>query len=178
MTTAIEPTEVDETEELLIAALMEWRHDPWVYNGEEEVAAMLRRRGITYEYESRFYPLVYTPPGSDTVRWGGFCPDFYLPATAKRPALNVEVTFADRGLSTMPRERRAANLQRLELKRLKIELTRQNYGIETILITRRVFSALRRDPRLLDRLIRKATARHWREQRRRYEERSRLAATG
>lgn len=80
--------------------------------------------------------------------------------------MNIELTFADRGLPTMSQYQRAANLQRLQLKRLKISLTREHYGIETILITRNIFSKLRRDDRYLDRLIRNATIRHVRNQRR------------
>jgi len=80
--------------------------------------------------------------------------------------MNIELTFADRGLPTMSQHQRAANLRRLQLKRLKIALTRERYGIETILITRDIFSKLRRDDRHLDRLIRNATIRHERSLRR------------
>ncbi|GEM_PF-3234423 len=130
------------------------------------MAHLLRRKGIVHEYESRFYGIIYLPPGELAIRWGGFCPDFYLPPTAFRPGMNIELTFADRGLPTMSQHQRAANLRRLQLKRLKIALTRERYGIETILITRDIFSKLRRDDRHLDRLIRNATIRHERSLRR------------
>jgi hypothetical protein len=136
-------------------------HEPWIRNGEQELAQLLKRKDIGYEYESRFYAFVYQAPGKEQPTWGGFCPDFYLPATAYRPAVNVELTFADHGLPDMPRDQYHANQARLETKKLKIAHTSELYGIETVLVTYAVFLDIRREHRHLDRLIRNAASRHY-----------------
>lgn len=132
-------------------------HAPWSENGEEQVARMLELRHLRYFYEQRLYPLRIATDGHIQK---AFCPDFHLPATAERPALNIEVTFADRGLPQQQRERYQANQLRLGEKRWKIRETSRLYGIETVLITRQIYRRLLGEPELLDRLIRQAAQRH------------------
>lgn len=138
-------------------------HPAWAENGEGTIARLLEQRGISYDYERLLYPLRV---GEDGRLRAGFCPDFHLPATAERPAINIEVTFADRGLPELQRERYRANLARLDRKRWKIRQTSCLFQIETVLITRRVYQLILRDPGLLDRLIKQAAARHRRQERR------------
>jgi hypothetical protein len=139
--------------------VMPVRHDPWIYNGEKELADLLSRLKLHYEYESRYYPLTYNL-ASGRVCVGGFCPDFYLPASNERPGLNVELTFADHGRPNMLREQRLANLERVRIKRLKIELTRQRWGVDTILVTFATFQWLRRDDQNFTRLMRRSLGRY------------------
>lgn len=134
-------------------------HEPFIHNGEMEVAQLLKRHGYHWRYEPRFYPLVY-PLTTGRICFGGFTPDFYLPPNSLRPAINLEVTFADHGLPSMSRSQYRANQRRLGIKRLKIELTQEIYHIETILVTYALFMNLRRDNSLVDRLIRNACHRH------------------
>ena len=135
------------------------RHDPFVHNGELEIAQLLRRRGYNWRYEPRFYPLVY-PVASGRICFGGFTPDFYLAPNSQRPGINLEVTFADHGLPAMPREHYQANQDRLGIKRLKIQMTQDIYRVETILVTYAVFMDLRRDNSYIERLIKNAAGRH------------------
>ena len=146
--------------------LMPGGHDPWAVNGELAMSKFLARRGIVFEYESRYYPLVYSLPGTSSLVFGGFRPDFHCPDTADRPAINIELTFADRFLAQMIRTQLQASQLRLELKRLKIELTSQIYGIETILVTHAIYVEIMRNPKRLDQLINRAVARHRRRVRR------------
>jgi hypothetical protein len=134
-------------------------HEPFIHNGEAEIAKLLLRRGYVWRYEPRFYPLTY-PVTSGRICYGGFTPDFYLPPTAHRPPINIEVTFADHGLPMMPREQYRGNQERLRLKRLKITMTSDIYKVETILVTYSIFLNLRRDCSLMDHLIKNAAQRH------------------
>jgi hypothetical protein len=143
--------------------------EPAPDNGEAEVARMLAQAGYVCEYESRYFAFVYQCPGSDNATWGGFMPDFFVPATDRHPAFCVEVTMAD-NLSGIPEARSHINRKALELKRLKMALVSEIYGIETILVTHSQLLKLRRDPRLLQRLVGKAIQRH------RYREQNRLPA--
>jgi hypothetical protein len=139
---------------------------PSFENGEEEVAIMLEAAGYIIEYETRFFSFVYQYPGSDRVIWGGFMPDYFVPATDDYPAFCVEVTMADH-LEDIPEARALTNQRALELKRLKIALTSEIYGIETILVTHAVLHKLRRNPHYLQQLVQKAIQRHrYREQHR------------
>lgn len=140
-------------------SVMSRRHEPWIFNGEKEMADILRRLGYTYEYESRYYPLTYQLASGRTCI-GGFCPDFYVPATAERPGFNVELTFADHGRPNMQRAQRQANLERVRLKRLKIELTRRDWGVDTILVTYAGFQSLRRNNKNFMPLVRNSLGRY------------------
>jgi hypothetical protein len=143
-----------------LAQICRASHEPWVENGEKEVGDLLTRLGYEPLYESRFYALEYQKPDNDYLTIGGFTPDFHIPATPYRPAFNVEVTMADHGFSGMPRSQFRKNQQRLEIKRLKINLTAQKYEIETILVTYEVLMKLRRNPRHMHQLVRNAYKRH------------------
>jgi hypothetical protein len=95
---------------------------PRAENGELALAEVLDRLRWPYDYERWTY----------SFYGRGFTPDFNLAARGKRPAINVELTWADQGLNTERHEDCVAILRR---KAWKAHQTRELYGIRTVLVT-------------------------------------------
>ena len=95
---------------------------PSSYNGELALAEVLDRLRWRYYYERWTYHFYGR----------GFTPDFNLEARGRRPAINVELTWADQGLNTERHDDCVAILGR---KAWKAHTTRELYGIRTVLVT-------------------------------------------
>lgn len=144
----------------------------WVYdehrrpredNGELEIARFLESRHLEAQYEPWAYPL------ASGFR---FQPDFWIPATRHRPEFHVEVTWLDWALARETRRIMATSEIQSNQKRLrklrrnretlkerwarkqsKIIEVKEQYGIDTILISYSVWVEVMADPHALDRLI-------------------------
>ena len=112
---------------------------PRTYNGEERLAQVLDYLGVDWTYEPHEYRL----PGF------GFKPDFYIAESNRRPAVNIELTFADKDLG----KNRARSEAYLRRKQWKIRQVREIYGVHTILVTSREWKKIVRHPRFLFKLI-------------------------
>ena len=101
---------------------------------EDRIAALLDRHGIEYYYEAAHYPHGWDEFGHVTEASN---PDFHLPATVDRPAIEIEATLIGhpelplisggkysetRGRAALRRKRRQAGLRLYQ------------YGINTLII--------------------------------------------
>ncbi|HSX46124.1 MAG TPA: hypothetical protein VLG27_03940 [Candidatus Saccharimonadia bacterium] len=127
---------------------------------ETDVADLLDQLDLDYLYEPFFYPLAFR--GRSLEPSFGFSPDFWLPATARRPEVHVEVTMVDapahgcRGCGIRPkhRPRSEIDVEHYAKKHRKINGTRKLYGLGTVLVTHSVLHQVRRDPASLREMIR------------------------
>lgn len=116
--------------------------------GEAELAAVIGQLGFEFTYEKTEY----------RVGGLGFRPDFNLAETRKWPALNIELTWADRAHGVRQNEKATACLKR---KKWKIHRTREIYGVHTVLVTYRDWRRIMKNPRHLIYMIERELSRNY-----------------
>jgi hypothetical protein len=114
---------------------------PRLDNGEYQLALALVRLRLGFNYEAFRYELE-----------GGvvFVPDFNLRGTRRRPAINLELTWADWAMDRFGYYRA---LRALELKRWKARQTLRLYGVHTVIVTYADWQLIIAKPRHLSWMI-------------------------
>lgn len=115
---------------------------PRADNGEALIASVMETLSIDHLYEAFLYPIRVNDAGECTF---GFRPDFWLPATTKRPECHIEVTWPDiRGRQqSNPRRHRSID-QVIREKQAKICTVYRVYGVPTLLLDYRACRAIER----------------------------------